>query len=152
MDKIRNKGIKISYITLHVGIDTFRPISVHDIREHKMHKEYFEISPKTAEEIMGTKRKNRRIIAVGTTTVRTLESSYSNGKVLPGNRETGLYIYPGYKFKVVDAIITNFHLPKSSLLVMMAAWMGKELLTKSYKEAIDREYRFFSFGDAMFIM
>ena len=150
-DILRKKGIKISYVTLHVGIDTFKPITTQDIRDHKMHKEYFEISEEVAEEINRTKREGGRIIAVGTTTVRTLESRTIEGRVIPGSGETDLYIFPGYKFRLVDGIITNFHLPKSSLLVMMAAWMGRELLFKSYREAIERGYRFFSFGDAMFV-
>ncbi len=150
-EKLLEKGIEISYITLHVGIDTFKPITTEDIRDHKMHKEYFEILPEVAERINKTKERGGRVIAVGTTTVRTLESMAKNGKILPGQGETDLYIYPGYKFKLINGIITNFHLPKSSLLVMMVAWMGKELLFKSYKEAIERRYRFFSFGDAMFV-
>ncbi len=149
--KLREKGIKIGYITLHVGIDTFKPITVEDIRDHKMHKEYFEIPEELAEEVNESKEKGGRVIAVGTTTVRTLESMAKNGKLLSGRGETDLYIYPGYEFKIIDGIITNFHLPKSSLLVMMAAWMGKDLLFKAYNEAIERRYRFFSFGDAMFI-
>ncbi len=151
LEKLKDRGIKISYVTLHVGIDTFKPITSEDIRDHKMHKEYFEISKDTANEINCTKENGGRIIAVGTTTVRTLESNVTNGKLLPGAGETELYIYPGYKFKLIDGIITNFHLPKSSLLVMMAAWMGKDLLFRSYREAIERRYRFFSFGDAMFV-
>ncbi len=150
-EKLSEKGIRISYITLHVGIDTFRPITTEDIREHKMHKEYFEVSEEVAEEINRTKREGGRIIAVGTTTVRTLESKTKEGRIVPGRGETELYIYPGYKFKLIDGIITNFHLPKSSLLVMMAAWMGRDLLFRAYREAIERRYRFFSFGDAMFV-
>ena len=151
LEKLKDKGIKISYVTLHVGIDTFKPIASEDIRDHKMHREYFEISKETADQINYTKENGGRIIAVGTTTVRTLESSAVDGRLLPEAGETELYIYPGYKFKLIDGIITNFHLPKSSLLVMMAAWMGKDLLFKSYREAIERRYRFFSFGDAMFV-
>ncbi len=150
-EKLSEKGIEISYITLHVGIGTFKPIMTEDIRDHKMHKEYFEVLPEVAEKINKTKEKGGRIIAVGTTTVRTLESVAKNGEISPGYGETDLYIYPGYKFKLVDGIITNFHLPKSSLLVMMAAWMGKDLLFRAYNEAIERRYRFFSFGDAMFV-
>ncbi len=150
-EKLSRKGVEISYITLHVGIDTFKPIMTEDIRDHKMHKEYFEVLPEVAEKINKTKERGGRIIAVGTTTVRTLESMAKNGKILPGYGETDLYIYPGYKFKLIDGIITNFHLPKSSLLVMMAAWMGKDLLFRAYNEAIERRYRFFSFGDAMFV-
>ena len=148
---LKDKGVKIGYVTLHVGIDTFRSIEEEDVRNHKMHREYFKIPEETANMINEAKEGGYRVIAVGTTTVRTLESKAKNGKVDPGEGETDLYIYPGYKFKLIDGIITNFHLPRSSLLVMMAAWMGRDLLFKSYNEAIERGYRFFSFGDAMFV-
>ncbi len=152
LNKIRNKGIKVTYITLHVGIGTFRPVKVKEVEKHKMHSEKFEISKETAEIINSTKLSGGRIIAVGTTVVRALESAPNEeGLIKPTNSETDIFIYPEYKFKIIDALITNFHLPKSTLLMLVSAFYNREKILKCYKEAIEKKYRFFSFGDAMFI-
>ncbi len=152
LERIKNKGVRITYITLHVGIGTFRPVKVKEVEKHKMHSEKFEISKETAEVINSTKLSGGRIIAVGTTVVRTLESAVNKkGLVEPINSETDIFIYPRYKFKIIDALITNFHLPKSTLLMLVSAFYNREKILKCYKEAIEKKYRFFSFGDAMFI-
>lgn len=143
--KIKKKGIKIVYITLHTGLGTFLPVRTEKIKDHKMHSEYFEIPKKTQEEI----KKAKRVIAVGTTSVRALESASHISHI---KSQTNLFIYPGYKFKVVDAMITNFHWPKSSLIMLVSAFAGKSFTMKAYKEAIKKKYRFFSFGDAMLIL
>ncbi len=150
LDKIKKKGVNVCYITLHVGLGTFLPVKVNDIKEHKMHSEYFEISEKTAETINKTKGD---VYAVGTTTLRTLESaSDENGNIKAGSRSTDIFIYPGYKFKSkVKFLITNFHLPKSTLLMLVSAFKGRKEMMKAYKEAIKQKYRFFSLGDAMLI-
>ena len=151
--KIEEKGVKIIRITLHVGLGTFRPVQVDDIKEHKMHTETYEISKQAAKEINNIKNAGGKIIAVGTTTVRTLETvaNNNNGKIVPEHGETDIFIYPGYKFKVVDELITNFHLPKSTLLMLVSAFANKDLIFKAYEHAVKEKYRFFSFGDAMFI-
>lgn len=152
LNQIRNKGIQTHTITLHVGLDTFQPVRVDNILQHKMHSEYYSIDERTAKALTTAKKENRRIIAVGTTTVRTLESATDeNGKIAANSARTQLFIYPGYKFKCVDGIITNFHLPKSTLLIMVSAFAGREKILKTYHEAIAEKYRFFSYGDAMFI-
>lgn len=152
LERIKNKGVRITYITLHVGIGTFRPVKVKEVEKHKMHSEKFEISKETAEVINSTKLSGGRIIAVGTTVVRTLESAVNKkGLVEPINSETDIFIYPRYKFKIIDALITNFHLPKSTLLMLVSAFYNREKILKCYEEAIEKKYRFFSFGDAMFI-
>ncbi len=152
LERIKNNGVRITYITLHVGIGTFRPVKVKEVEKHKMHSEKFEISKETAEIINSTKLSGGRIIAVGTTVVRALESaSNKEGLIKPTNSETDIFIYPGYKFKIIDALITNFHLPKSTLLMLVSAFYNREKILKCYKEAIEKKYRFFSFGDAMFI-
>ena len=152
LDKIRAKGVKTAFVTLHVGLGTFRPVSVDNVEEHKMHSEYYEVSPETAEVINNTRKSGGRIIAVGTTSVRTLETcSEDDGTVIPQKGNTEIFIYPGYKFKAVDALITNFHLPESTLLMLISALADKETIMKAYSEAIREKYRFFSFGDAMFI-
>jgi len=143
--------IRICYITLHVGIGTFLPIRTENVEDHTMHEEDFTISETTASIINAGKKEGRPIVAVGTTTVRTLESAYTGGNVKEGRQTTDLFIYPPYKFQVVDHMITNFHTPESSLLVMVSAFAGKELIDRVYAEAVDRKYRFFSYGDAMFI-
>ena len=152
MDKIQKKNIKIVFITLHVGLGTFRPVSVEDVTKHKMHSEYYSMSKDAANILNEAKSKGNRIISVGTTTTRTLETImnlYGTFKECSGF--TDIFIYPGYKFKAIDALITNFHLPKSTLLMLVSALASKELIMKAYKEAIDNNYRFFSFGDSMFI-
>jgi S-adenosylmethionine:tRNA ribosyltransferase-isomerase len=152
LNKIKEKGIGIGYVTLHVGSGTFQPIRVENIHEHKMHSEYFEVSPYLCEQITNTKQRGGRVIAVGTTSVRSLEAAAKSGKLLPFQGDTDIFIYPGYSFKCVDAMITNFHLPKSTLLLLICAFAGYENIMRAYKEAIAQAYRFFSYGDAMFIM
>lgn len=153
LDKIRAKGVKTAFVTLHVGLGTFRPVSVENVEEHKMHSEYCEISPETAELINNTRKNGGRIVAVGTTSVRTLEScSEEDGRVIPQKKNTAIFIYPGYRFKTVDALITNFHLPESTLMMLISAFADKETIMNAYHEAIKERYRFFSFGDAMFIV
>ena len=152
LDKIKDKGINICYVTLHVGLGTFRPVKVDKIEDHKMHSEYYEMSKETADILNETRKNNKKIIAVGTTSVRTLETIMTkNNKFVESFGETDIFIYPGYKFKGVDEIITNFHLPKSTLIMLVSAFAGKEYIMNAYKEATNLKYRFFSFGDAMFI-
>ena len=152
LKKIAEKGIRIVTITLHVGYGTFLPVRVSDIREHKIHSEWYAISEDTADAINRAKTKGRRIIAVGTTCVRTLEyASDDGGMVAHGGGSCDLFIYPGYRFKVVDAMITNFHLPKSTLLMLVSAFAGRENILNAYRTAIDKKYRLFSYGDSMFI-
>lgn len=151
IEKIKAKGVNIAFVTLHVGLGTFRPVSVDNVEEHIMHSEYYELSPETAELINKTKEKGKRVIAVGTTSVRTLETCGESGRVRAEKGETKIFIYPGYEFKVVDALITNFHLPESTLLMLVSALYDKEHIMRAYKEAVESDYRFFSFGDAMFI-
>lgn len=150
LEKIKNKGIEIVYVTLHVGLGTFRPVEEDDLTNHVMHSEYYEISKEAADKLNEAKAKGKRIVAVGTTSTRTLESAYDNGfKECRAN--TSIFIYPGYKFKAIDAQITNFHLPKSTLIMLISALAGREFVLEAYKEAVNEKYRFFSFGDAMFI-
>jgi S-adenosylmethionine:tRNA ribosyltransferase-isomerase len=152
IEKIKEKDVKVAFVTLHVGLGTFRPVSCDNIEDHHMHSEYYEVSAETAGIINETRKSGGRIIAVGTTSVRTLESVASDDGTIPtqsGN--TQIFIYPGYKFKVVDALITNFHLPESTLLMLISALYDREHIMDAYKEAIAENYRFFSFGDAMFI-
>ncbi|MCI5583513.1 MAG: tRNA preQ1(34) S-adenosylmethionine ribosyltransferase-isomerase QueA [Anaeroplasma sp.] len=150
IEKIKNKGVEIIYVTLHVGLGTFRPVDEDDLTNHKMHSEYYEISKYSAERLNLAKKNGKRIIAVGTTSTRTLESAYDNGfKECCAN--TSIFIYPGYKFKAIDAQITNFHLPKSTLIMLVSAFAGREFILNAYNEAVKEKYRFFSFGDAMFI-
>lgn len=153
LEKIEKKGVKIAKVTLHVGLGTFRPVKVSDVKAHHMHSEFFEI-PKEASEIINTaKSEGKRIICVGTTSTRTIESAADhNGTVQAKSGWTDIFIYPGYKFKVLDALITNFHLPESTLVMLVSALAGRENVLSAYEEAIKEKYRFFSFGDAMFIM
>jgi S-adenosylmethionine:tRNA ribosyltransferase-isomerase len=153
LDKIRSKHIKIVAITLHVGYGTFLPVRVGDIRDHKIHSEWFSISRKAADTINKSKSDGGRVIAVGTTSVRTLEyASDEKGNVLYGNGLCDLYIYPGYRFKTINGIITNFHLPGSTLLMLVSAFAGREKVLDAYREAISEKYRFYSYGDAMMIV
>ncbi|MBF0573561.1 MAG: tRNA preQ1(34) S-adenosylmethionine ribosyltransferase-isomerase QueA [Desulfamplus sp.] len=150
--RLKTKGVEFVKITLHVGYGTFSPVRVSDIREHQVHSEFYSIPEESAQAINRAKSEGRRIIAVGTTSVRTLEYAADEKGILhAGNGKCDLFIYPGYKFKIVDAIITNFHLPESTLLMLVSAFSSKELIFKAYKEAIEKKYRFFSYGDAMFI-
>ncbi len=152
LSEIRKKGVGYGEVTLHVGLGTFRPVKVEKIEEHLMHCEYFYISDEVAEEINRRRAAGGRIIAVGTTSCRVLESvSDDNGTVHPMSGETGIFIYPGYKFKAVDALITNFHLPESTLIMLISALAGREHVMNAYKEGVREGYRFFSFGDSMFI-
>lgn len=152
LNKIKDKGINIAYITLHVGLGTFRPVNVEDVTKHKMHSEYYMMSKETAELLKNTKKNNKRIISVGTTSTRTLETIMNlYGEFKECSGWTDIFIYPGYKFKAIDALITNFHLPKSTLVMLVSALAGKENIMKAYHSAIENEYRFFSFGDSMFI-
>ncbi len=152
LDAIRAKGVKIAYVTLHVGIGTFRPVKVENVLEHEMHFESYHVSQENADIINETKASGNRIIAVGTTSVRTMESAaQKTGKVVCGGGDTNLFIYPGYKFNVIDAMVTNFHLPKSTLLMLVSAFYEKEEIFKAYKTAVEEKYRFFSYGDAMII-
>ena len=152
LKKIKEKGIEICYVTLHVGLGTFRPVNVEDVTKHKMHSEYYSMSDEVAKTLNKAKEENRRIIAVGTTSTRTLETimtKYNTFKECSG--WTDIFIYPGYKFKAIDALITNFHLPKSTLIMLVSAFCSKEIIMNAYKEAVDNKYRFFSFGDSMYI-
>ena len=153
LEKIKDKGINVCYVTLHVGLGTFRPVKEDDISNHKMHSEFFIISEETAKIINDTKKRGKYIFAVGTTTVRTLESCYQKyGDIRPVSMNTDIFIYPGFEFKVIDHLITNFHLPKSTLLMLISAFYNKDDILKAYEEAIKERYRFFSFGDAMLII
>ena len=154
LQKIEEKGIEIANVTLHVGIGTFRPVKEQTIEEHKMHSEHFYIKQEDVDKINKAKKEGRRVIAVGTTSCRVLESiaDENTGMVKPIEDDTEIFIYPGYKFKCIDGLITNFHLPESTLLMLVSALAGKEYIMKAYKEAVKEKYRFFSFGDAMFII
>ena len=152
LEKAKNKGVLLEEITLHVGLGTFRPVSVEDVTKHKMHSEFYSMTKETADVLNKAKKEGRRIISVGTTTTRTLEtimSLYHEFKECSGY--TDIFIYPGYKFRAIDALITNFHLPKSTLVMLVSAFASKDYIMKAYKEAVEKKYRFFSFGDAMFI-
>lgn len=152
LERIRAKGVSLEFVTLHVGLGTFRPVSVDSIEDHDMHSEFYSVTPDTAARINEAKVNGRRIIAVGTTSVRTLESATTDdGKLQGTSGWTQIFIYPGYRFKLVDALVTNFHLPQSTLLMLISALAGREHCLAAYKEAVKEKYRFFSFGDAMFI-
>jgi len=150
--RIEDKGVSIAYLTLHVGLGTFRPVKVDNIEEHHMHSEYYELGEEAAFKINSTREKGGRIVAVGTTSVRTLETVATlEGSIVPKKGWTDIFIYPGYEFKAVDCLITNFHLPESTLLMLVSALAGKDKILNAYRIAIENKYRFFSFGDAMFI-
>ncbi|WP_405356147.1 tRNA preQ1(34) S-adenosylmethionine ribosyltransferase-isomerase QueA [Ruminococcus sp.] len=153
LDRIRAKGVNIGYVTLHVGLGTFRPVKVDDVTKHKMHSEHYEIPAKTAELIRQTKANGKRVIAVGTTSCRTLESVAAEyGEIKPCDGFTDIFIYPGFEFKVLDGLITNFHLPESTLIMLVSAFYGYDKTMKAYEDAVKEKYRFFSFGDAMLIV
>ena len=139
------------FVTLHVGLGTFRPVKVDDVTQHKMHSEHYVVTKEAADIINATKQSGGRVICVGTTSCRTVESATENGFIKESSGETDIFIYPGYKFKMTDALITNFHLPKSTLVMLVSAIAGKENILNAYKHAVEEKYRFFSFGDAMFI-
>lgn len=152
LDKIKEKGIEIVHVTLHVGLGTFRPVNVEDVTKHIMHTEHYIVTKEAADKLNEIKANGGKIIAVGTTSVRTLETVMSkNDKFVPSNDDTNIFIYPGFKFKAIDGLITNFHLPKSTLVMLVSAFSTKENIMNAYQEAINNNYRFFSFGDAMFI-
>ncbi len=152
LDKIKTKGIKIEYLTLHVGLGTFRPVNVKDVKNHKMHSEFYQLSKSTANNLNKAKANGKKIIAVGTTTVRTLETVYKKYNVFKADSGfTDIFIYPGFEYEAIDGLITNFHLPKSTLLMLVSAFASKAIIFNAYEEAIKNRYRFFSFGDAMFI-
>jgi S-adenosylmethionine:tRNA ribosyltransferase-isomerase len=151
--QIEKMGVKIAYVTLHVGLGTFRPVKADNILEHHMHSEHYEVTPETAELINRTKESGGRVICVGTTSCRTVESAADeNGRVQPGCGDTEIFIYPGYRFKVLDCLITNFHLPESTLVMLVSALAGRENVLAAYREAVEERYRFFSFGDAMLVI
>lgn len=153
LDKIKSMGVNIAYVTLHVGLGTFRPVKVEDVTMHHMHSEYYQIMQEEADKVNTAKKNGGRIICVGTTSCRTVESSCDeNGYLKAGSGETSIFIYPGYRFKIMDGLITNFHLPESTLLMLVSAFAGRENILKAYNEAVAKRYRFFSFGDAMFII
>ncbi len=152
LEKIKGMGVDIVFVTLHVGLGTFRPVKEENILDHHMHSEWYEITKESADMINAAKERGARIICVGTTSVRTLESAaLDNGYVKAGSADTSIFIYPGYRFKTVDCLITNFHLPESTLIMLVSALAGRENVLNAYKEAVKEKYRFFSFGDAMFI-
>jgi S-adenosylmethionine:tRNA ribosyltransferase-isomerase len=152
LDNIKEKGVKIVFITLDVGQATFQPVRAEQIEEHRMLEETYFIGQEAARIIEEAKAKAKPVIAVGTTSVRALESAFMSGKIIPGRNQTSLFIYPGYEFKVVDRLLTNFHLPRSSLLMLVAAFAGLDFIKKAYQEAVDQKYRFFSYGDCMLIV
>ena len=153
LDKIKSKGIKIAYVTLHVGLGTFRPVKEDEITDHIMHSEYYELPEETVRLIKKTKEAGGKVIAVGTTTTRTLESvALDNNEIIPCYGSTDIFIYPPYKFRILDGLITNFHLPESTLVMLVSAFAGYENTMNAYKEAVNEKYRFFSFGDSMIII
>lgn len=152
LNDIKKKGVNIGYVTLHVGLGTFRPVKVEDVTKHVMHSEHYRLSKETADLINDAKKKGKRIISVGTTSTRTLESiAIKNGCICEDEGDTSIFIYPGYKFKCIDALITNFHLPESTLIMLVSAFAGYDNVMNAYKTAVEEKYRFFSFGDAMLI-
>jgi len=151
LQKIKDIGCEEVFVTLHVGLGTFRPVSEAKIEDHKMHKEFYTVSQEAADAVNKAKAEGRRIIAVGTTAVRTLEAAGADGKLHAGSSWTNIFIYPGYKFRLVDDLVTNFHLPQSTLLMLVSTLSTREIMLQTYKKAVEEKYRFFSFGDAMFI-
>ncbi len=151
LQAIEQKGVKTAYITLHVGLGTFRPVKTKEVENHKMHSEYYRIGDKACQAINGAINGGGRIIAVGTTSCRTLETAASENGVAPGDGWTDIFIYPGYNFKIIDGIITNFHLPESTLIMLVSAFAGRDKILEAYRAAVEEKYRFFSFGDAMFV-
>ncbi|HAN10331.1 MAG TPA: tRNA preQ1(34) S-adenosylmethionine ribosyltransferase-isomerase QueA [Clostridiales bacterium] len=152
LEKLKDNGVEVAFVTLHVGLGTFRPVKTENVLEHEMHSEYYNIDKQEADKINNVRQSGGRVIAVGTTSTRTLEAACNEqGDVIAGDAWTDIFIYPGYKFKVIDGLITNFHLPKSTLLMLISALAGRENVLNAYKVAVESEYRFFSFGDAMII-
>ena len=151
LERLRQQGVRSAQVTLHVGAGTFQPVREDDIRDHKMHSERAVVAQDVCEAVAETRRAGKRVIAVGTTAVRSLESAAAGGSLEPMDRDTDIFIYPGYRFRVVDAMITNFHLPESTLLMLLCAFAGKERVMSAYQHAVEQKYRFFSYGDAMFV-
>ncbi|MFT7299568.1 MAG: S-adenosylmethionine:tRNA ribosyltransferase-isomerase [Porticoccus sp.] len=151
LDKLKLAGVDLAYVTLHVGAGTFQPVRAENIRDHVMHSEVIDVPSSVCEKIAETRKRGGRVIAVGTTSVRCLESAAASGDIMPINDETTIFIYPGYEFKVVDALLTNFHLPESTLLMLVSAFSGYARIMNAYREAVEQHYRFFSYGDAMFL-
>ncbi|MBX9705040.1 MAG: tRNA preQ1(34) S-adenosylmethionine ribosyltransferase-isomerase QueA, partial [Gammaproteobacteria bacterium] len=151
LERIKQLGVETAFVTLHVGAGTFQPVRVEHISEHRMHHEWLTVSEATCEAIARTKQRGGRVIAVGTTSVRSLETASQSGELEPYQGETDIFIYPGYQFRVVDALLTNFHLPESTLIMLVAAFAGYENTMAAYRTAVEQQYRFFSYGDAMFI-
>jgi S-adenosylmethionine:tRNA ribosyltransferase-isomerase len=151
LGRIESSGAVVAYVTLHVGTGTFQPVRVTEVDQHVMHSEYYSVPEETVEAVAETRARGGRVTAVGTTSLRALESASQSGRVLPCSGETRLFIVPGYRFKLVDRLVTNFHLPRSTLLMLVSAFAGIEHVRDAYRQAIDRRYRFFSYGDAMLI-
>ena len=151
LDALRQKGVRIATVTLHVGLGTFRPVKVDSITDHHMHAEHYFVPKAAADEVNAAKAEGRRVIAVGTTSCRTLESAWRDGRLVTGSASTSIFIYPGYRFQVLDGLITNFHLPESTLIMLVSAFAGYDHTMAAYRAAVEERYRFFSFGDAMFI-
>lgn len=151
LESLKKKGVQSAYVTLHVGAGTFQPVREDDIRDHVMHGEYVEVGDATCRAVAETRARGGRVVAVGTTAVRSLESAVADGTLRPMAGETALFIYPGYAFKVVNAMVTNFHLPESTLLMLVCAFAGQESVLRAYRHAVEQRYRFFSYGDAMFV-
>ena len=153
LKKLEEKGVNLVYVTLHVGLGTFRPVKVDDVTKHQMHSEYYIITKEACDIINNTKKQGKRVIAVGTTSCRVLESATDDdGVIRPHAEETSIFIYPGYKFKMIDGLLTNFHLPESTLIMLVSALATKDKIMKAYKIAVEEKYRFFSFGDCMLIL
>ena len=152
MEKVQQKGVRLAYVTLHVGLGTFRPVKEENLLDHHMHSEWYQVTQETADIINSTKQTGGRVICVGTTSCRTIESAAdADGRVLAGSGDTEIFIYPGYRFRVLDSLITNFHLPESTLIMLVSALAGRENVLNAYQAAVQERYRFFSFGDACFI-
>jgi S-adenosylmethionine:tRNA ribosyltransferase-isomerase len=151
LDELRAAGVNIGYVTLHVGAGTFQPVRVETVEEHRMHSEWYEVSAELAETVHAARARGSRVVPVGTTALRALESASVSGELEAGRGETDIFIYPGYEFRMTDALITNFHLPRSSLLMLVSALAGRERILAAYEEAVRERYRFFSYGDAMYI-
>jgi S-adenosylmethionine:tRNA ribosyltransferase-isomerase len=151
LDRLNKMGVDSAFVTLHVGAGTFQPLRVDDIREHRMHAEYLRVLPEVCDKINAAKKEGRRVVAVGTTVVRALETAATDGRADPFEGETDIFIYPGYRFRIVDALQTNFHLPGSTLLMLVCAFGGTENVLNAYRHAVERKYRFYSYGDAMFV-
>ncbi len=151
LDELREAGVETGFVTLHVGAGTFQPVRVEQVEDHRMHSEYYEVPDELLEQVAATRARGGRVVAVGTTALRTLEAACEGGRLRSGSGETDIFIYPGYRFRMVDALVTNFHLPRSSLLMLVSAFAGRERVLAAYREAVERQYRFFSYGDAMFM-